>query len=154
MKNIFKLTNITNIFLTLFITVNLISMSGTFTKNEPNYWRDNQKIDLIEDAKTKIQQKLETEKDIHMIKCSYELKGNKLQSTQTKVFHTSYRKDPSYDCEEFPLTSNDKNLKNARVEFIFNKCTDDKIIIQKIKHKKNQTIAFNTKPQKATPEHA
>ena len=97
MKNIFKLTNITNIFLTLFITVNLISMSGTFTKNEPNYWRDNQKIDLIEDAKTKIQQKLETEKDVHMIKCSYELKGNNLQSTQTKVFHTGYRKDPSYD---------------------------------------------------------
>lgn len=150
MKNILKLTNIKNKFFMSLILVNLVSISGTFTKNETNYWRDNQKIDLIKDVKTKIQNKLETEKDIHMIKCSYELKGNKLESTQTKVFHKGYRKDPSYDCEKFSLESNDKNLKNARVEFIYNKCTDDKNIIQKINRKK-QTIAFDINPQKTTP---
>lgn len=147
MKNILKFNNIVFTFFSLLLITNLILISATTSKNESSYWCENQKIDLIKNAKSKIQKKLNSEKDVQMITCSYELKGNKLESMQTKVFHTSYRKDPTYNTEEFSLSSNDKNLKKKTVKIIYNKCTDAKHIFIK-QPRKSIKIAFNANPLK------
>ncbi|MFH1644284.1 MAG: hypothetical protein ABIA74_03850 [bacterium] len=127
---------INSTFFVIFIATSLIITSNINSKNNSPF---TSKISLISDAKHAIQEKLDSEKDIHMIIRTYELKDDKVQA-QTKVHYTSYRKEPLCIFEEV----NDLRLEgNNSTKFVYNKCKNPNQITQLSKKSKKQQFAFD-----------